>query len=115
MKVDHATGLCGGMVVASARETTRRRKTVEVRHPAASHEVAHELIVKAVDAKHDDAAAGRHVFRTASGSQAKNGQQNTNTGARDAPLSAIHGGHDRHKTTSNGRPSMYAGGSMPNS
>ena len=77
-----------------------------MRHPAASHEVAHELIVEAVDAKHDDAAAGRHVARTASGSEAKDARQDRDEQGRDAPFPDVQGGHDDDRTTSNGRPSM---------
>ena len=63
MKVDHATGLCGGIVVPSGANAPRLREPLEIRHPPARHQVARERVVHAVEAEHDHArsrcAAGR--------------------------------------------------------
>ena len=44
-------------------EAAGLRQSLEMWHPAAGHEIAHELIVQAVHAEYDDAATGLHVPR----------------------------------------------------
>ena len=64
MNVDHATGLCGGIVVPSGAKRPRCGQPREVRQPARGHQVARQLVVEPVEAE-DDHARGRRALDAA--------------------------------------------------
>ena len=109
MNVDQATGLCGGIDVPSGAKPPRRGQPREMRQPALRRSVARQLVVEAVEAEDDDAPAGRRRVppQREQPRRATQRRSDERQRARAAARSC--------DATANGRPSMCAGGSMPNS
>ena len=59
MNDDHATGLCGGIVVPSGANAPCAASSREVRQPALRHQIAGQAEVEAVESENHDAPAER--------------------------------------------------------
>ena len=109
MNVDQATGLCGGIGGAERAEAASGGDLAEMRHPASRHQVARQLVVQAVEAEHDDPPA-----HAADACRPLHPDEHDERRGRTRRPPAEGCARSSCRPAS-GRPSMYAGGSMPNS
>ena len=53
IRFDHATGLCGGMLVVKRRNDPCSRQPGEIRHLALRHELREQVRIEAIDAQNN--------------------------------------------------------------
>jgi hypothetical protein len=114
-----AAAVIAETVPLERRGLARLRQPRQVGEAALRDQLARELVVEPVEPEHNHLAS-RRLRATARGRREGDGETQRGAGlhAGDRSAEALrhipHGAGRHHTTTANGRPSMCAGGSMPN-